>query len=130
MVARREQKTAQKGNGRSPCFDAGQPGSLGQPSLDRSCPGLARASTNLLPAPLIPISWMGGANAGRDERSEGGGHPLPDTTVPALALRVVGELDRVRLVPPGPAEDRELGDRDVFARGELHLAQALVEDAV
>src|SRR6266851_5095114 len=34
------------------------------------------------------------------------------------------------LVPPGPAEDREIGDRHLVAGGELHLAEALVEDAI
>src|SRR5580765_8470896 len=34
------------------------------------------------------------------------------------------------LVPPGPAEDREISDRHLAAAGERYLAQALVEDAV
>src|SRR5580700_7083302 len=50
--------------------------------------------------------------------------------VPALYVRVVGEVDLVPLVPPGPTEDREIGDRHLTAGGELRLTQAFVEDAV
>src|SRR5216684_3603450 len=50
--------------------------------------------------------------------------------VPALDVRVVGEVDLMALVPPSPAEDREIGDRYVIAAGELHVAEALIEDAV
>src|SRR6266849_8357086 len=50
--------------------------------------------------------------------------------VPALDVRVVGEVDLMALVPPSPPQDREIGDRYVIAAGELHIAEALVEDAV
>src|SRR5260370_19586589 len=50
--------------------------------------------------------------------------------VPALDVGVVGEVDLMALVPPGPPQDREIGDRHLIAAGERRLAQALVEDAV
>src|SRR5713226_4356847 len=50
--------------------------------------------------------------------------------VPALDVGVVGEVDLMALVPPGPPQDREIGDRYVIAAGELHIAEPLVEDAV
>src|SRR4051812_25601800 len=42
-------------------------------------------------------------------RAGAGHHRL----VPALDVGVVGEIDLMALVPPRPAEDREIGDRNV-----------------
>src|SRR5947209_11641912 len=50
--------------------------------------------------------------------------------VPALDVGVIVQADLMTLVPPGPAEDREIGDRDIVAGGVPRLAEALVEDAV
>src|SRR5205823_1864024 len=43
---------------------------------------------------------------------------------------IVLEVDLVPLVPPGPAEDRKIGDRDIVAAAIGDVAQAPVEDAV
>src|SRR5437867_1590343 len=56
--------------------------------------------------------------------------PRHHRLVPALDVGIVGEVDLMALVPPGPAEDGEIGDRHLRAGGIRHLAQPLVEDAV
>src|SRR5262249_52534276 len=50
--------------------------------------------------------------------------------VPTLDVRIVVEADLMPLVPPRPAENREVGNRDLVAGRVLRLTQALVEDAV
>src|SRR5712692_2612653 len=49
--------------------------------------------------------------------------------VPALDVGKVRQIYLMALVPPRPAEDREIGNRDVASR-ELHFAEPLVEHAV
>src|SRR3954449_6814043 len=50
--------------------------------------------------------------------------------VPALDIRVVGEIYLMPFVPPGPAKDREIGDRDLVAAGIPRFRQTLVDHAV
>src|SRR5271166_4534186 len=49
--------------------------------------------------------------------------------VPPLDVRKVRQVDLMALVPPCPAEDSEIGDRDI-APGEFDFGQPLVEHAV
>src|SRR5205807_6864226 len=44
-----------------------------------------------------------------------GGGARRQRLVPPFDVRVVREVDLVPLVPPGPAEDREIGDRHLAA---------------
>src|SRR5262249_52745885 len=52
-----------------------------------------------------------------------------DRFVPTLHVREIGQIDLVALMAPGPAEDREIGDRDL-AGGEFDLAEPAIEDTV
>src|ERR1700720_3977384 len=49
--------------------------------------------------------------------------------VPALDVGKIRQIDQVALVPPGPAEDREIGNRDLTT-GELDVAEPFVEHAI
>src|SRR5205085_3283920 len=85
------------------------------------------------PGPLRPQGRRGSGPRNLAQRhlvAALGAGPCHDSLIPALDVRVVGEIDLVPLVPPGPPQDREIGDRHLAAGGELRFAQALIEDAV
>src|SRR5262245_17076071 len=49
--------------------------------------------------------------------------------VPALYVGEVGQIDLVALMSPGPAENREIGNRHVAA-GEFSLAEPPIEHTI
>src|SRR4051794_11202977 len=107
MVSRREQKTAKR--------------------LDRRSPICNRTTR-------VPPAWASSPRcfdlAQCHLEAALGAGPPHHRLVPALDVGVVGEADLVPLMPPGPAEDREIGDRHLVACRELRLPETLVEDAV
>src|SRR5437667_12614550 len=77
----------------------------------------------LLPIPAaVPLAQSDRETA-LDPRA--GHHRL----VPALDIGEIGQIDLVALVSPCPAEDREVGNRDVAGR-ELDLGEPAIEHAI
>src|SRR5271166_2087300 len=58
-----------------------------------------------------------------------GSRPCHHRFVPTLDVGEIGKIHLVPLVPPGPAQDGEIGDRD-RPGSEFNGRQALVEHAV